>query len=266
MPKDKFQDPPPTESVFNRIQRTGVLRVGYNATPIPFSYFNDEGELVGYDVAFAYDLARTLNVELVFIPYTWVGLIKDLEKHRFDIAISGIFVTDERIRSLGVSNPYFKSPVVMVTPSKRTHDYTSRQTISSIRDLRIGVFNDNVLLDFVRETFPEAKPVFVSSLKELLEFKNFDVLIWTLEQAKILASLKQGFSVVLTQDLHPPLLFAYMMPPESDEFLKYINYWLELRKTDGFTERMKEFWIDGKPQAEPSPRWSIIRNVLHLVD
>jgi len=68
-------DAPTTNgATVERIQASGVLRVGYNAAAIPFSYFNDAGELVGYDVAFAYDLARSLNVGPTFIPFAWPDL------------------------------------------------------------------------------------------------------------------------------------------------------------------------------------------------
>jgi Na+/H+-dicarboxylate symporter len=253
-------------SLFSHVQRTGVLRIGYNAAPIPFSYFNDEGELVGYDVSFAYDLARTLNVDPVFVPYTWEGLVDDLRAGRFDLAISGIYITDDRIKELQVSRPYFESPVVMIAPSDKADSYVSRDKMSLIEGLRIGVFNDTVLAGFVRETFPRAKVVYVESLGDMLSFNGFDALIWTEEQALILASLRPGISVVRTKDLHSPLLFAYMMPPGSDEMLRYINYWLELRDSDGFTGRMKEYWFQGKTQAAPQPRWCVIRDVLGWVE
>lgn len=255
-----------SRTIFNHIQRTGVLRIGYNAAPIPFSYFNNKGELVGYDVSFAYDLARTLKVEPVFVPFTWEGLTDDLKAGRFDVAISGIYITDDRIRNLQVSSNYFESPTVMIVPSEKANEYVSREKMSQIKDLRIGVFNDNVLAGFVRRMFPQAKVVYVSSLEEMLFFREFDAVIWTQEQALILASLKPGVSVVLTKDLHPPLLFAYMMPPDSDELVRYINYWLELRSSDGFKDQMKGYWFQGKIQAAPHPRWCIIRNVLHWVN
>lgn len=254
------------KSLFSHIQSTGVLRIGYNPAPLPFSYFNDEGGLVGYDVSFAYDLAKTLNVEPVFVPYAWDGLTDDLKAGRFDIAISGIYITDDRIRDLQVSTPYYESPVVMIAPSEKADEFLTREKISQIKNLRIGVFNDTVLAGFVRRTFPEAEVVYVASIEDMLSFNGFDAIIWTEEQALILASLRPGISVVLTKDLHPPLLFAYMMPPGSEELLRYINYWLELRKSDGFTGRMKEYWFQGKTQAGPSPRWCVIRNVLHWVD
>ncbi|HLY65941.1 MAG TPA: cation:dicarboxylase symporter family transporter, partial [Chloroflexota bacterium] len=50
------------------IQSSGVLRVGYNPGVMPFSYWNNRGDLVGYDISFAYELARDLNVRLEFIP------------------------------------------------------------------------------------------------------------------------------------------------------------------------------------------------------
>jgi len=37
----------------SRTQQTGILRVGYNASVIPFCYVNDHGELVAFDVAYA---------------------------------------------------------------------------------------------------------------------------------------------------------------------------------------------------------------------
>src|SRR5262249_18041070 len=76
-------------STIARIQRTGVLRVGYNPSIVPFCYWNDAGQLVGYDVAEAYDLARSLNVRLVFGPFEWKSLAEDLIAERFDIAMAG---------------------------------------------------------------------------------------------------------------------------------------------------------------------------------
>jgi hypothetical protein len=73
------------------VQRAGVLRIGYNPNVIPFSYFNKDGELVGYDISFAYRLARDLAVRLEFVPYTWNGLAGDLAGGRFDLAVSGIY-------------------------------------------------------------------------------------------------------------------------------------------------------------------------------
>jgi len=55
------------------------------------------------------------------------------------------------------------------------------------------------------------------------------------------------------------------MPPEAGELANFVNYWLELRRTDGFREQQLDYWIKGLPRASTEPRWSVIHNVLHWV-
>ena len=66
---DSAEPLPQGLSVLARIQQSGELRVGYNSGIIPFCYLNSSGDLVGYDVAYAYQLARDLNVRLRLIPF-----------------------------------------------------------------------------------------------------------------------------------------------------------------------------------------------------
>jgi proton glutamate symport protein len=92
-------------SVLVRIQQEGELRVGYNSGIIPFSYRNSREELVGYDVAYAYQLARDLNVRLRLIPFEWPHLAQNLADGRFDIAMAGIYVTEDRLLQFKASTP-----------------------------------------------------------------------------------------------------------------------------------------------------------------
>jgi proton glutamate symport protein len=45
----------------------------------------------------------------------------------------------------------------------------------------------------------------------------------------------------------------------------FVNYWLELMRADAFWTREVNYWILGQPRAGTTPRWSILRNVLHWV-
>jgi len=111
------------ETTFERIQRTGTLRVGYNSAAFPFSYFNERDELVGFDIAMAYELARSLDVKLWFIPFAWGDLRAGLGAGRFDIAMSGVYLASDvnntslRIRTLDPSEPYYRSYIVLMVPS-----------------------------------------------------------------------------------------------------------------------------------------------------
>jgi cyclohexadienyl dehydratase len=78
------------EPAFVRIQTSGKLRVGVATNTTPFTYKNTAGEIVGFDIAFAYELARTLDVELVLVPFTYDTWRDELMAGRFDIATSGL--------------------------------------------------------------------------------------------------------------------------------------------------------------------------------
>ncbi len=58
------------KTALGRIQASGEIRIGFNPDIIPFSYRNERGELVGFDIAHAYQLARDLNVRLRLVPFT----------------------------------------------------------------------------------------------------------------------------------------------------------------------------------------------------
>lgn len=248
--------------VMARIQQTGELRVGYNDSIIPFAFRNSAGQLTGYDIAFAYQLASDLNVNLRLIPFNWQTLTSDLQAQRFDIAMAGIYVTDDRLLALRVSTPYFQSPLAFFLPRERVPDFQSREVINSRPGVRIGVFDDPVLIPRVKRTFPNAEIVIVPNYHTPPDFTKIDAAIWTLVQAEALAAAHPELAAVQPADSGDPYLFAYLMPDGGEEFENFVNYWLAIKRADGFEKNQNAYWIQRQPRQDPEPRWSILRNVL----
>jgi ABC-type amino acid transport substrate-binding protein len=219
--------------------------------------------LVGYDVAYAYQLARDLNVRLRFIPFEWVKLAQNLIEGRFDIAMAGIYVTEDRLLELKASSPYFQSPLALFMPRARASGFTSRAKILERQGLKIGVFDDPVLVPRLKRTFPNAEIVIAPDYRQVPDFSRIDAAIWTLVKAEALAAAHPGLMAVAPSDVGNPLL-AYFMPPSAEEFEKFVNYWLNLKHSDGFESRQRAYWIARVPRADPTPRWSILRNVLGI--
>jgi len=80
-----IEGPPTLEGIRAR----GVIRVGYGRDIVPFTYFNARGDLVGFDISYAYALAHSLHVRLELVPIDWETLEADLTAHRFDIVMAG---------------------------------------------------------------------------------------------------------------------------------------------------------------------------------
>ena len=252
--------------VIERIRSTGRLRVGYAPEVIPFSYFNASGQLVGYDIAFMYALARALNVDLELVPFTdWSRLDDDLEAGRFDLAVGGIFLTTERLRQTTVSRSYRESPLALIARTETAGRLLDGKALRDDETLRIAVFRSDLMESLAKTLFPKAQIVVIPSYETLPRDTSIDAALWTLDQARAWASAHPGFSAVVPQDFGTPFLMAYLMPPDSREFAVLVDQWLELQKSNGFQPAMQSYWLEGRPRTQAAPRWSVIRNVLHWV-
>ena len=255
------------QATMDRIRETGRLRVGYGPNVIPFSYFNTANELVGYDIAFAYALARDLSVDLVLVPINdWSTLNRDLEVGHYDLAIGGVYLTNERLQAVMASNAYLQSQLALIVRSSSADRFLDGNKVKKEKALKIVTFKSDIMIPLARRLFPHAEVVIVSDYGVLLHDDTIDDALWTLEQARAWAAANPGFSAVVPTNFGAPLSMAYLMPPNSGPFVTFINQWLDLQKASGFAQQMNDYWLQGKPRLDNQPRWSIIRNVLHWVD
>jgi ABC-type amino acid transport substrate-binding protein len=218
--------------------------------------------LVGFDIAYAYQLARDLNVKLRLIPFTWRDLARDLPRRRFDLALSGIYVTDDRLEKFVVSNPYYSSPVALIVRNAVLEKFLSRASIEAQTDLTVAVFDDPIMVDLAKRILPNKKVAVIPSYSGLENHPEIDAAIWTLAQAKAWAAPRPDYTAVIPKDLGGQFLIAYLMPTGADQLRTFVDYWLRLQQVSGFRDRMVRHWIDGKRDTKLRPRWSILRNVL----
>ncbi|MEH6547178.1 MAG: transporter substrate-binding domain-containing protein, partial [Sneathiella sp.] len=260
------KDEKPYSKTLDRIQKSGEIRVGFNSDIIPFSYRNSQNKLVGFDIAYAYQLARDLGVKLTFVPFSWGNLEGDLKRHRFDIAASGIYVTNKRLRNLDFSQPYYQSAVALIVKAENAEEFLDRAEIEKRGELIIGIFNDPVLREMAVRLFPTATIKVLPNYSELPNHPEIDAAIWTLEQARAWAAQNDDYTAVLPRDLGGKIPIAYLLPPDSGEFRNYLDYWLRLQSLSDFGKRMHHKWIEGKPAQKKSPRPGLFRKYFSSKD
>ena len=247
------------DPTLSSIQKSGVLRVGYNPYVIPFSYWNEHRNLVGFDISYAYRLAADLNVRLDLIPFQWQDLSNDLIQRRFDLAMAGVYVTDDRLKTLTVSHSYYQSPVALIVSAARASGILDRNAIVAMPNLRLAVFDDPVLVPMVHRLFPDAHIEILPDYSNLPAIADhIDGAIWTLEQASAWAAAHPGFTAVQPAGTGSPILLAYLMSPGADSLRQYLDQWLELKAADGFRAAQVDYWINGQPRALREPRWNLL--------
>ena len=88
-----------------QIKASGELRIGCEAAYVPFTYRQD-GKIVGYDVELAEALCKSLGVKPNFIDTAWAGVIPSLYAKKFDVIMSSMSYTKERLERVAFSIPY----------------------------------------------------------------------------------------------------------------------------------------------------------------
>lgn len=106
----------------------GTLTVATEGTYRPFSYHDESGELVGFDVEIAEAVAEKLGLEVRFEETQWDAIFAGLDAGRFDVIGNQVSINPEREEKYLFSEPYTVSPGVIVV---REDD----DSISSFDDL-----------------------------------------------------------------------------------------------------------------------------------
>jgi polar amino acid transport system substrate-binding protein len=85
-----------------------VFQVGSDTTYPPFEFVDEAtGEIVGFDVDVANAICEKINCVVEFNTTAWDGLFAALDAGEFDLAISGISITEERDQTFDFTDPYF---------------------------------------------------------------------------------------------------------------------------------------------------------------
>lgn len=257
----------PGETRIDRIRRRGVIRLGFDGKRLPFSYFNEQNQLVGFDIDMAHRLADDLGVAIEFIPFTPNTLIKQLDEDHFDLAMSGLEGTIERATAFPVADSYMDVTLAIVLPDYRKAVFLDFEEFRNSTDLKIAVVSNSFFDEKAHEYFPNASFVQIESEEEFFEGEAGDasILVTSAETGSAWTLLYPKFSVVnpFRKDIRVPL---YYLGAHDVEFEEFMEVWLELKKKEGAFQTLYNYWILGKNEERTPPRWSIIRNVLHWID
>lgn len=101
--------------LLSEIQSKGTITVAMEGTWAPWTYHDENDNLVGYDVEVATKIAEKLGVEPQFIEGEWDGLLAGLDAGRYDIMVNGVDITPERAEKYDFSTPYAYNRTAVIT-------------------------------------------------------------------------------------------------------------------------------------------------------
>ncbi|CYW59639.1 amino acid ABC transporter substrate-binding protein [Streptococcus suis] len=117
------------QTLLAQIKEEGVIQIGTEGAYAPYSYHDESGKLVGYDVEVAEAVAEKLGVKVEFVETEWDSMIAGLDAARFDTIANQVGITDERKAKYDFSTPYTYIYGALVTQKDNT-DITSFADLS----------------------------------------------------------------------------------------------------------------------------------------
>jgi len=264
-------DPDSNAPLLERIGARGELRVGYFPNRLPFSYVNDNAQLVGLDIEMMYELAKDLGAKPVFIPLDYATYSAMLDAGTVDVAAGIIPVTASTLRQVRFSASYMDVNIGFLV---RDHDrarFADLETMRAIAGLTIAVPAHKELDYFFGKMvsdFPNAAVVRIESVEEFFadDTRFYDAVLMAAERGSALSLLNPSYSVVVPRPRLIAVPLGYAVARGEREFADFISRWIEIKKKELSFQRYYDYWILGQATENVAPRWSVIRNVLGWVE
>ena len=118
-----------TKSELDLIKEKGKIVVAMEGTWQPFTYHDETGALVGFDVDVAKYIADYIGVEVEYVEGEWDGLLMGVASGRYDMLVNGCDATDERREEYDFSDAYAYDKVVVMV-KEDNNDITKMEDLN----------------------------------------------------------------------------------------------------------------------------------------
>ncbi|MBE5934699.1 MAG: transporter substrate-binding domain-containing protein [Lachnospiraceae bacterium] len=113
-----------------------VIKVGMEVAYPPFEYYEEDGTTItGIDYDLAMAIGEELGYEMEFVPVSWDGIFAGLDKGDYDVIMSAITITPERIEKYKFSTPYIQNYQCLVTMADAKK---KPKSIKELKGLEVG--------------------------------------------------------------------------------------------------------------------------------
>ena len=223
-----------------RTETPETIVVATDATYRPFEFYNEERELVGFDIDLFRAVGAAAGFEAEFVHQSFDGALAGLTTGKYDALISAMTITEERKQTFLFSDPYYDAGQAVAVRVTET-------AIGSFEDLggkTIGAQRGTTGF-FKAQEVPDAKILEYDTIElafTALQNGSVDAVINDEPTSRSIAAARGGIKIVgetLTDEQ-----YGIAFPKESEALAERVNSALKQLKDDGTIEQLRRKWID----------------------
>ncbi len=230
------------ESAIDQIVRRGTIRVGMDVF-VPWAMKDKKGELIGFEIDIARQLADDMGVKIEFVPTKWSGIIPALLAGKFDVIIGGMGVTPKRNMKVNFTNPYYYASQGILANLEKCKGFTVSDFNSPEVTLAARLGSNAALA--AKKNFPKAKlRLFDDEPAAVQEVRNGRVHAMVASQPLPAHMAEDNPELLVSynqQLLKEPISFA--VRKGDFDTINFFNNWIEMVKSRGWIEERYSYWF-----------------------
>ena len=222
-------------------QAQDVLRVGTDATFPPMEYV-EAGKRTGFDIELVEAIGKVLNKRVEWVDIDFKGLIPGLISKRFDMAVSAIYITDDRKKVVDFTDSYYAGGLVAMVKEGNI----AIKTLADLNGKKVAVQVGTKSVSYLAANHPQVQLVEVEKNQEmfnLVEIGRADAAV-TGKPAAFQYVRTRGGQRVLEQQLTTEE-YGMALRKDSPELTRAVNGALAKLKADGTYAQIVKKWFSG---------------------
>ena len=242
--------PAKEQTTWERVQAEGKLVAGLDDNYPPMGYRNENNELIGFDIDMGKELGKRLGVEIVWQPTAWDGVVASLKAKKFDVIISGMTITEERLQEVNFAGPYIHAAQALAVK-------IDNEDIIKTEDLKgkiIGTQNGSTGLKVAEELNAEI------GFAEIKGYSDYALAFQDLKIGRLDAVISDNYVIAgyiqnmpnefkFTGDLFAEETNGIAVRKEDKELYEALDKALEDMIVDGTLAELSEKWLGGDATA-----------------
>ncbi len=224
---------------FNNIKSKGKIVVGTYGFFKPMNFFDDNDNLVGFDIDLSNEISKRLELDLEIKTMNFSDLFDAVKEEKIDVAISGITVTAERAKTVLFSAPYLEDGQMLVV--LKNNEIIKDK--NDLRDKKVGVQRGSTGEE-VAKYYVDAENIFPFDQKgeeKALKEGEIDAIIF--DNVNVLEMIKDNEDFKTVGDLINQEYFGIMTKQGKVNLISEINKIILEMRLQGDMKRLEEKWL-----------------------
>jgi len=227
------------------ILERGTMRVGVSLFA-PWTLRSDSGELSGFEVDVARQMAADMGVKPELKVYDWKDIIPALEKGEIDLIAGGMAITPARALRVNFSRPYAESGVLLVTNTAMTRNVKDLKELNRA-GIVLAAVEDSIGYDVAKPLFDKAEVAAFKTREEaekaVLDGKAQGY-VASMEAANLL--VLQNPDKVDRPMPRPLLAYAigFGVRKGEQQLLNFLDAWVTARQADKWLASAHKYWFE----------------------